>query len=95
VPTIECDVVYPRVSPHRLRALALVERDAQLAAIRSYLNSHDSRGLGDFVKSFRGGRLTLAGVATCFHVKQLAQFWALRAPGVTTLENRIDVVYER
>lgn len=94
VPTIECNVVHPRVSPHRLRAKALVERDAQLAAIRSYLNSHDSRRLGDYVQGFRGGRLMLRGMANCFHVKQLAQYWAARAPGVKTIENQIVVSYQ-
>ncbi len=71
----------------------MLERDAQLAAIRSYLNSHDSRRLGDYAQRLRGGRLVLRGVVNCYHVKQLAQYWAARAPGVKTIENQIVVAY--
>jgi hypothetical protein len=93
VPLTEHDVLDSRLSPQRSGAQALQERDAQLATIRSYLNSHDSRSLGEYAQGFRDGRLLLRGVANCFHVKQLAQYWAARAPGVTRIENQIVVMY--
>jgi osmotically-inducible protein OsmY len=67
------------------------QNQSAVEGVRRILHASGLQGLSTLDIDFSDGRLRLGGTLSSYHLKQMAQELAMKAKGVTHVENSVEV----